>query len=315
MRRWASVVTSFAVLTLLMTVLPVTSGSDIGGVMTPIFLLARVAPSTPLEFVTIQNVSNHTADMFGWSVDDGEGWIKVNATINLKPGERLSLCPDSTVFSSFYPDEPSMAYREERIVWHGTFALADKGDQVSLIAPGGEIMDAFCYGTAVPPSDWTGLPLTPLPKGDMAVRDVTIPDTDTVSDWFRSCAGRSEYASTSYQALVDPFTAPDDARNRMVREIGSARTGIVACVYEMGDPVVTEMFAEAEARGVNVTILIEGQPVTGLSNSSKTAISTLVKAGCDVRLMTSNQTYRRYDCLHAKYFVVDQGRVTVMSEN
>lgn len=62
-------------------------------------------------------------------------------------------------------------------------------------------------------------------------------------------------------------------------------------------------------------MLIEGQPVAGLSNSSKTAITSLMAAGCDVRLMVSNQTYRRYDCLHAKYFVVDRDRVTVMSEN
>ena len=83
----------------------------------------------------------------------------------------------------------------------------------------------------------------------------------------------------------------------------------------MGDPVITKIFSEAAARGVEVTILIEGQPVTGLSNSSKTAISTLVSSGCDVRLITSNQSYRRYDCLHAKYLVIDRERVTVMSEN
>ena len=101
----------------------------------------------------------------------------------------------------------------------------------------------------------------------------------------------------------------------MIREIGYARNSIDACVYELGDPIVTKIFMEAEARGVDVNMLIEGQPVAGLSNSSKTAIAALVEAGCDIPLMVSNQSYRRYDCLHAKYFVVDQERVTVMSEN
>ncbi len=101
----------------------------------------------------------------------------------------------------------------------------------------------------------------------------------------------------------------------MIREIGYAHESVSACVYEMGNPVITKIFSDAAARGVEVTILIEGQPVTGLSNASKTAISTLVSSGCDVRMITSNQSYRRYDCLHAKYLVTDGERVTVMSEN
>ena len=186
---------------------------------------------------------------------------------------------------------------------------------MNLVTPRGEIADAFCYGTATPSSGWNGMPFTPMPKGDMAAHDPTIQDTGMSTDWFRSCAGRSERTSTTYRASVDPFTSPEDAQDRMIREIGYARNSIDACVYELGDPIVTKIFMEAEARGVDVNMLIEGQPVAGLSNSSKTAIAALVEAGCDVRLMVSNQSYRRYDCLHAKYFVVDQERVTVMSEN
>ena len=315
MRRWAYPVTVLAVLFLLIPALPVTSGTETSGVQTPVFLLIRVAPSTPLEFVTVQNVSNRTSNALGWSLGDGEGWIKVNQTILVKPGERLSFSPDAAAFVTFYPDEPVMGYRDGRVIRHGTFTLADKGDQVSLFAPTGDGIDSFCYGDTVPPTGWSGLPFTPLPKGDIAVRDIRFADTGTSSDWFRSCAGRSELGSTSYRASVDPFTCPEGGQERLVREIGNARANIVACVYEMGDPVVTEVFAEAEARRVNVTLLIEGQPVAGLSNASKTAISTLVDAGCDVRLMTTNQSYRRYDCLHAKYFVIDRDRVTVMSEN
>jgi phosphatidylserine/phosphatidylglycerophosphate/cardiolipin synthase-like enzyme len=279
------------------------------------FLLVRVAPSTPLEFVTIQNVSDHTIDAKGWSVDDGEGWIRINASMALEPGARLSFCADHSSFEDYYPDELKLGYRDVTVTRHGTFTLADKGDQVCLVSPGGEIRDSFCYGTATAPLGWTGAPFTPMPKGDMAERDRGLPDSNSSVDWFRSCAGRSEHVETSCRGYVDPFTSPEDAQNRMVREIGGARTRIDACVYELGDPVVTGLFTEAERRGVHVTLLIEGQPVAGLTNSSKNAIVTLERAGCDVRLMVSNQSYRRYDCLHAKYFVVDGDRVTVMSEN
>ena len=316
MSRWANLVIAYTMFYLLMNSVPVGSTmTETSLVSTPIFLLVRVAPSTPIEFITIQNVSNQTADPNGWSINDGEGWIKINATMQLHSGERLSFSSDAIAFNSYYPYELVMDYHSGKVTRHGSFTLADKGDQVNLVTPRGEIADAFCYGTATPSSGWNGMPFTPMPKGDMAARDPTIQDTGMSTDWFRSCAGRSERTSTTYRASVDPFTSPEDAQDRMIREIGYARNSIDACVYGLGDPIVTKIFMEAEARGVDVNMLIEGQPVAGLSNSSKTAIAALVEAGCDVRLMVSNQSYRRYDCLHAKYFVVDQERVTVMSEN
>ena len=163
MRRRASPFIVFAVLFLLIPALPLTSGTEIGGVQPSVFLLLRVAPSTPLEFVTIQNVSNRTSDALGWSLDDGEGWIRVNQTTLVRPGGRLSFSPDSAAFITFYPDESVVGYRDGRVTRHGTFTLADKGDQVSLIAPTGEKVDGFCYGDAVPPAGWSGLPFTPLP--------------------------------------------------------------------------------------------------------------------------------------------------------
>lgn len=316
MRRWTSPVIIFAVLSLLMAASPIVLTDAVNdGVPAPSLLLTRVAPSTPLELVTIQNFSNHTIDAIGWTIDDGEGWLKVNTSIVLLPDERLSFSLDDSLFNSYYPDERAIAYNDGRAERHGTFALADKGDQVDLIAPGGGISDSFCYGAASPSTGWSGMPYAPLKKGDMAVREAGRPDTDTSADWRSSCVGRSELRFMSHQGSVDPFTSPGDAQDRMIREIMYAQATIDACVYDLSDRSVVEAFVQARARGVDVTLLIEGQPVAGLANSSKTAIVELVQAGCDVRLMTSNMTYRRYDCLHAKYFVVDRARVTVMSEN
>ncbi len=316
MRRWTSPVIILAVLSLLMAASPIVlTEAVINGVPTPLLLLTRVAPSTPLEIVTIQNVSNLTVDAIGWTIDDGEGWLKVNTSIILLPDDRLSFSLDGSLFNSYYPDEKAIAYKDGRAQRHGTFALSDKGDQVDLIDPGGRVMDSFCYGAAVPSSGWSGMPYAPLKKGDMAVREADHHDTNTSTDWRSSCIGRSELGFMSHLASVDPFTSPEGAQNRMIREIIDSQATIDACVYDLKDQSVVEAFAQAQARGVEVTLLIEGQPVAGLANASKTAIVKLVQAGCDVRLMTSNLTYRRYDCLHAKYLVVDKARVTVMSEN
>ena len=212
-------------------------------------LLVRVAPSTPVEFVTVRNVSNHTVDAMGWSIDDGEGWVKVNCTTVLGPGDLLSFSADAAGLSLYYPKEMSIGYRDAHAIRHGTFALADKGDQVDLVSPEGKIVDSFAFGSATPSAGWSGTPFTPLPKGDMAARDLDLRDTGTSADWYRSCAGRSDLRTTSYTASVDPFTCPEDAQNRMVREIVDARTSIDACVYELGDPVVTRLFCDAEGRG------------------------------------------------------------------
>ncbi len=180
MRRWTCPVTVLALFLLLIPGLPYVDGTDIGGATAPSLLLFRVAPSTPLEFTTVQNVSNHTVDLSGWTIGDGEGWVRINASIPLRPGDRLSLSPDPASFITYYPDESALGYREGRVTFHGSLALADKGDQVDLADPEGVVRDSFSYGSVTPSAGWTGSPFIPLPKGDMAVRDLTLPDTDTV---------------------------------------------------------------------------------------------------------------------------------------
>ena len=134
-------------------------------------VLVRVAPSTPLEFITVQNVSNRTVDAKGWSVDDGGGAFKVNASVVLGPGVRLGVCADPSSFKDYYPDELKLGSHDVLVVRHGTFALADKGDQVDLVASRGRMRRVFCFGSATPSAGWNGMSFTPMPKGDMAERN------------------------------------------------------------------------------------------------------------------------------------------------
>ncbi len=66
---------------------------------------------------------------------------------------------------------------------------------------------------------------------------------------------------------------------------------------------------------VTVRILLEGSPAGGISASEKIAMSTLSSWGADIRFISSEDGYKRYDYLHSKYAVIDGEKVIVTSEN
>jgi phosphatidylserine/phosphatidylglycerophosphate/cardiolipin synthase-like enzyme len=73
---------------------------------------------------------------------------------------------------------------------------------------------------------------------------------------------------------------------------------------------------EASRRGVDVTVLLEGGPVGGISDEEKEAVAALRNAKIPVTLMASGNTVHppyRFD--HAKYLIIDRNRVLVTSEN
>ena len=227
MRRWACPVTVIVMLSLLV-VRPscIVRGDGPRQGPTPTLLLVRVAPSTPLEFVTIQNVSNQTVDASGGPIDDGEGWIRINATIPLRPGERLSLMSRPIpAFTSYYPDES--VGRLPRVN-DGNTRKSRPGGQGGPGEPHqhqGEMMaDSFCYRCGHSISGVVGNAIrSPAQRGHGRARPRHSGYRYRL-DWFRSCAGRSELAVTSYGASVDPFTCsrgctgPDDQGDRVRAE-------------------------------------------------------------------------------------------------
>ena len=81
------------------------------------------------------------------------------------------------------------------------------------------------------------------------------------------------------------------------------------------DALVADLPGVTRDRHYGVCRLIEGQPLGGLSEASKAAATALKDAGCEVRELRSQDAYKRYDYLHAKYLVVDSSRSVIMSEN
>ena len=276
-------------------------------------VLTEVCPGRPVEYVVITCLAAEM-DIGGIGVDDGEGAIVILPNLTLEQGASLALTADGGVFSTLKPDVPFLAKGNDSLRWSGRFAMADGGDEVILRSPDGTAMDVVAYGTSTYHGEgWDGLPLATVPKGEAMLRSGL--DTNTSADWTTEPPGRSELAPATFEAVVEPFSAPETAAGRIARELALACTVVNCSVYEISDPFIVDQLVRCASRGLKVNVLIEGQPVGGLSERSLSAVATLTTVGIDVRELCSVDSYKRYDYLHAKYMVVDHCRVTVMSEN
>ncbi|XVH30935.1 phospholipase D-like domain-containing protein [Haloferacaceae archaeon DSL9] len=99
-------------------------------------------------------------------------------------------------------------------------------------------------------------------------------------------------------APLDPFEAAEDR--------------ILLGAYTFESWRVADALVAAEARGVEVRLLVEGGPVGGVSRTQAAVLDYLSTAGIDVRVMTGEWT--RFSYHHAKYAVADDIAV-VVSEN
>jgi phosphatidylserine/phosphatidylglycerophosphate/cardiolipin synthase-like enzyme len=72
----------------------------------------------------------------------------------------------------------------------------------------------------------------------------------------------------------------------------------------------------AIGRGVNVRLLLEGEPYMGMPPSDRETLARLQRSGADVRVLrAAGDGFKRYQYNHAKYAVADGRRCLVMSDN
>lgn len=275
-------------------------------------LLIEVCPGHPSEHIVIEN-RGALAVLDGWSISDGEGAVTLT-NISLANGELLALAVDPAAFSVLHPMVRCIDMSSSEVVRSGRFTLADQGDCVLLYDAGGVLRDSLYFGkTPDPLEGWSGSPVLQVTRGHAAVR--VDGDTDTAADWRAEPPGRSDVATATFRAAVEPFTAPEEARDRVLREISLASFSLKVAIYELTDGPITSAMCERARSGVDVEVLVEGQPVSGIDERCTSALSTLSGSGCDVKLLSSQNGYKRYDYLHCKYLVADDRRVLVMSEN
>ena len=278
--------------------------------------LCEVLPRFPYEHIGIINMGVSSINLTGWSLSDGEGAWTFEGGPELERRGELYVGTNLTFMRSVHPG--GLVVDALELYRKGRLAMADEGDEVLLLDPQGGVVDAIAYGKSnYVGAGWTGEKAASPGEGKALRRSTLNPysDTDTKLDWATSTLGRTSFSSISASALVEPFLCPEDMRSRMLREIEFAHDSISVEVYILSDLKVASALASALERGVRVRVLVEGEPVGGLTDSQEEVLQALSNHGCEVYITSAFHGFKRYDYLHPKFLVADGRRVLLASEN
>lgn len=280
------------------------------------------------EYLVIQNRGAEAVNLLGWTVTDGEGAVTFLGG-TMEPGESLSMSENATSFESAYGFSPTLALpawtstEDARV--SGSFRLADSGDSIELRSPDESLADVVAYGSCALPADgWYGEPIPSLRDGEVVRRNPGDEDTDTSADWMHFREYRYGYSSHPVLSCTVPagglrcYVSPDCSLDVILDIISASSSDVRVCSYELSSSPVCAALIDAVSRGVGVRVLVDSQPVGGMSVEQIACMSCLDAAGADVRVLGGNMAdgeLRHVGALHAKYVVADGATLAVLSEN
>ncbi len=238
-----------------------------------------------------------SGSLASWSVTDGEG------TVSLSGSGRVVVARSGELYYQIhgaYPDYEvvdSLASVQNAQV-SGRFQMANSGDSLTLCQ----------NGVAVQSVSW---------PDDVAAGNGRIHRFENgVWDTRVFKIGQSDFEPQTFTAdRVTLFVSPDCSYEVIAGAIGQADESILISMYEFTSPSLALVLADAESRGVDVTLLLEGGPVGGIPLEEKGVLNYLSRHGAEVFTIESESLPARYRYLHTKYLVIDREKTIVTSEN
>lgn len=307
-----------------------TNGDD----STPAILLTEVhyASWGENEFVTIHNPLAYAVDLSFWHISDLEGKVALPRGTIIQPASNITVSQNSTNYWHQLLRAPNFEYDSENssianMLDIGTApAFANDKDEVLLLNNYGTLVDAFAYGDSFYTSPgWTSGPASAFSLGLVAKRnfDNGFLDTNTSADWTnirKYAIGQSNFLPTEIASdgPIQLFVSPDSSFGAVTGVLDSASQRIWLTLYEFTQMPLADRLIAAVHRGVEVRVFLEGAPVGGLTAKELYIARKIVDVGGSVRFLTNdpdNKIYERYDYVHAKYMIVDQNTLVMMSEN
>ena len=247
-------------------------------------------------------VLSGSGSLDGVLVSDGEGGFRFPQGSTIEG--QITIARSGLAFQETHNCSPSFEWYDYSpvvpdVIRGGTFQLANTGDQLRL----------YDRGTLVQELIW--------PR-DFSARQGQVHYYEN-GIWDRRILmlGQSRFVSEEFIAVDGVvFASPDCSLTVYEDTVGSAKREIRANVYEFSSPAMASALMDASSRGVEVTVLLEGGPVGGISDEEKGIVAELSRAEIPVNLMTSDSdAHPPYRFDHAKYLVVDRSSVLVTSEN
>jgi phosphatidylserine/phosphatidylglycerophosphate/cardiolipin synthase-like enzyme len=283
------------------------------------------------EYICLVNSGTSEVNITGWIVTDQEGDVSFpNGTI-FDPGGRICLTHNAT---SYYEDllvEADFTYAkgdaEPMWTYGGQLALRNDGDEVVLQTQYGREVDSFVWGdTDASGLGWEGETADITRKGAVAKRQSDngrFVDTNSSHDWNSLKdfgVGQSDFERESFtvKGQVVSFYSPGTSLKVLREVLGNATDSILLNAYQLTSRAVGDELAEAALRGVEVRILLEGQPVSGIPGRELALVKELDALGVHVRLLigsAEDDVFKRYSYNHAKYAVIDDKSLFLSSEN
>ncbi|MDK2974142.1 MAG: hypothetical protein PWP08_513 [Methanofollis sp.] len=243
-----------------------------------------------------------TGSLDGVTVTDGEGSVRFPA--GAVSSGRVTVARDAAAYRQVHglPPDYEIAGADPAVpemVSAGNLRMANKQDSLALMTDRAVVQEVR----------W---------PEDVAAREGQVHFLrDGVWDPHPRMIGQSDFGPATYENVtVTLFVSPDCSYRVFSDAIGSARRRIDANVYEFTHPGIAGMLADAAGRGVEVSVLLEGGPVGGISAEEENVASYLTENGVSVAVMTTQgDVHARYRFDHAKYLVIDGESVLVVSEN
>jgi len=268
-------------------------------------LISEIAPNTYApydedEFVRILCI-NRTENLGDYSLSDLEDTLRLPHII-LNPGDSVYLTRNATLFEK---------YMREGAIEVPLPRLSNSGDELLLLR-GSKIVDAVRYGESREIEGWKGEPLEAPREGEILKRWKG--DTDGREDWEGErplYIGQSEFSVIEAQGDVLCFTT-ENSLEVLLKLLEEAESSVFITTYIFDHPLIAEKLRELSERGVEVRILLEGDPIGGFKASE----SLKMISGCsEVRIMSSPEHRDRYRFMHAKYVVIDGRKALITTEN
>ncbi|MGA1819802.1 MAG: lamin tail domain-containing protein [Thermoplasmatota archaeon] len=298
-------------------------------------------PDDPDEFVCLYNPEGSVLDLAGYMLTDDEGLgissdgIVLLGDLQLHPGKEIFITMNGSGFVGQNGELPCVEWGSggpyKAVSCHGLMRLANSNDTLTLRDQNGCIVDSVVWGSASLPTGtwtsyeggtWTGPAVPDVGWGKVLRREGCI-DTNTKEDWaslrprFPGQSRMDLFGKGNFSSM-SVGVCPDSSSEVLATALDSARRSVELNVYEMTSDWITSRLIGLYQRGVEVEVLLEGDPVGGISYLEEVCISRMAAAGIEVRMMVTDpgmgiRDRYRYD--HAKYIVIDGSTVLVSTDN
>lgn len=298
-------------------------------------------PGVENEYIKIYNPTTEDLDISGWYITDNPLVCKLDQNKIVFPNSSmlnskcfLVLTQNATAYYWETGRKADFEYNVDsdknipQMISYKKFVLSNNGEVFTLKNRFNHTIDVVVYGIKnISINGWNGGSIDLVDEGVVLKRALTnngsAVDTDTYKDWVNSrlyYIGQSDFRfkKISFNGVVKTFVSPDSSFNVIVSEIQNATRTIHLNMYKFTNVFLCDELIKALIRNVSVNILLDGNPAGGISLEEKYLISRISNYGGKIHFMkgnSSNHVFKRYSFNHAKYMVVDNLTVIVMSCN